>query len=139
MEQIVNEMKKVLKAGIGAVATGVEKTQEAIETLAQKGEPLYEQAKTAVTDAADKVKKAVADSGIADAFSCPSRTDRVIRELQQMTQEELDEITAAIEDIYPSRPAKAQPEAETEAASPAEEAQQMTDLDEDDNSAQDGD
>lgn len=139
MEQIVNEMKKVLKAGIGAVATGVEKTQEAIETLAQKGEPLYEQAKTAVTDAADKVKKAVADSGIADAFSCPSRTDRVIGELQQMTQEELDEITAAIEDIYPSRPAKAQPETETEAASPAEEAQQMTDLDEDDNSAQDGD
>lgn len=139
MEQIVNEMKKVLKAGIGAVATGVEKTQEAIETLAQKGEPLYEQAKTAVTDAADKVKKAVTDSGIADAFSCPSRTDRVIRELQQMTQEELDEITAAIEGIYPSRPAKAQPEAETEAASPAEENQQMKDLDEDDNSAQDGD
>ncbi len=135
MEQIVNEMKKVLKAGIGAVATGVEKTQEAIETLAQKGEPLYEQAKTAVADAADKVKKAVVDSGIADAFSCPPRTDRVIRELQQMTQEELDEITAAIQDIYPSRPAKAQPEGENEAASPAENERRMVDLDEDDNSA----
>lgn len=114
MEQIANEIKKVLKAGIGAVATGVEKTQEAIETLAKKGEPLYEQAKTAVTDAADKVKKAVADSGIADAFSCPSRVDGVIRELQQMTQQELDQVKQAIADIYPTRPR--QEAAENEAA-----------------------
>ena len=56
MEQLGNELEKVLKAGIGAVATGVEKTKEAIESLAQKGEPLYAQAKDAVNDAATAVK-----------------------------------------------------------------------------------
>lgn len=120
MEQISNEIKKVLKAGIGAVATGVEKTQEAIETLARKGEPLYEQAKTAVVDAADKVKKAVADSGIADAFSCPSRVDSVIRTLQQMIQQELDQVNAAIQDIYPTRPRQENAENADAADKPAE-------------------
>ena len=59
MEQITEELKKMVKAGMGAVATGMEKTQEAIETFAKKGEPIYQQAKTVVSDAADKVKQAV--------------------------------------------------------------------------------
>lgn len=105
MEQIGNELKKVLKAGIGAVATGVEKTQGAIESLAQKGEPLYEQAKTAVCDAAGKLKKAVSDSGIADKFSCRPRVESIINDLRELTQQELDEIRAALEEIYPTRPA----------------------------------
>ena len=91
MEQIGNELEKVLKAGIGAVATGVEKTKEAIENLAQKGEPIYAQAKDAVSDAAEKIKKAVSESGIADVFSCRPRVESIIADLQEMTQEELDE------------------------------------------------
>ena len=42
MEQITEELKKMVKAGMGAVATGMEKTQEAIETFAKKGEPIYQ-------------------------------------------------------------------------------------------------
>lgn len=105
MEQWTDEIKKVIKAGIGAVATGVEKTQDAIETLAQKGEPLYQQAKSAVCDTAGKIKKAVNDSGIPDALSGRPRVDCLIRALQQLTQEELDQLRAAIEEIYPTRPA----------------------------------
>jgi len=116
MEQLGNELEKVLKAGIGAVATGVEKTKEAIESLAQKGEPLYAQAKDAVNDAAEKIKKAVSESGIADVFSCRPRVESIIADLQEMTQEELDEIRQALEDIYPTRPASREeapaPEAE---------------------------
>ena len=115
MEQVGNELKKMLKAGIGMVATGVEKTQEAIDSLAQKGEPLYEQAKTAVCDAAGKIKKAMNDSGIADALSFRPQVSSIISDLQQLTQAELDEIRTALEDIYPTRPktqaeAAAQPE-----------------------------
>lgn len=119
MEQIGNELEKVLKAGIGAVATGVEKTKEAIENLAQKGEPIYAQAKDAVSDAAEKIKKAVSESGIADVFSCRPRVESIIADLQEMTQEELDEIRQALEDIYPTRPASRneKPEQVTEESS----------------------
>ena len=104
MEQIGNEIKKMIQAGIGAVATGVEKTQEAIDTLAEKGEPIYEQAKAAVCDAAEKIKKAVDESGIGDLFSCPGPVDQVIEKMQEMTQRELDRVRTALEDIYPTRP-----------------------------------
>ena len=122
MEQIGNELEKVLKAGIGAVATGVEKTKEAIESLAQKGEPIYAQAKDAVSDAAEKIKKAVSDSGIADVFSCRPRVESIIADLQELTQEELDEIRQALEDIYPTRPASR--EEKTEAAAEKEDDQE---------------
>lgn len=36
MEQIANELKKMVKAGMGAVAAGMEKTQEAIDTFAKR-------------------------------------------------------------------------------------------------------
>lgn len=126
MEQLGNELEKVLKAGIGAVATGVEKTKEAIESLAQKGEPLYAQAKDAVNDAAEKIKKAVSESGIADVFSCRPRVESIIADLQEMTQEELDEIRQALEDIYPTRPASR----EEAPASEAEETPDGEDSDE---------
>lgn len=126
MEQLGNELEKVLKAGIGAVATGVEKTKEAIESLAQKGEPLYAQAKDAVNDAAEKIKKAVSESGIADVFSCRPRVESIIADLQEMTQEELDEIRQALEDIYPTRPASR----EEAPASEAEETHDGEDSDE---------
>ena len=116
MEQIGNEIKKMIQAGLGAVATGVEKTQEAIDNLAEKGEPIYEQAKAAVCDAAGKIKKAVDESGIGDLFTCPDRVDQVIEKMQEMTQRELDQVRAALEDMYPTRPSgrEAPPEEDAE-------------------------
>ena len=104
MEQFTDELKKMLKAGLGAVATGVDKAQEAIQVFAEKGEPLYEQAKEAVGDAADKIKKAVSSSGLADAFSCRPNVQDIIRDLGELCQDELDEVKAALDDIYPTRP-----------------------------------
>lgn len=112
MEQFGDELKKMLKAGLGAVATGMDKAQEAIENLAQKGEPIYEQAKSAVEDAACKIKQAVNDSGIADAFSCRPKVQDIISDLNELSQEELDEIRAALEEIYPTRPLKREAEAQ---------------------------
>lgn len=63
MDEFCKELEKVIKAGIGAVATGVEKAQEAVDNLAQKGEPIFEQAKEKVAEAADKVVKAFNEIG----------------------------------------------------------------------------
>lgn len=63
MEEICKEIEKVIKAGLGAVATGVEKAQEAVDQFAKKGEPIFEQAKTSVTDAADKLVKTISEIG----------------------------------------------------------------------------
>ena len=104
MEQFSEELKKVLKAGLGAVATGMDKAQEAIDALAQKGEPIYEQAKSVVGDAADRIKKAVNNSGIADAFTCRPKVEEIINDLNTLCQDELDEVRSALEEIYPTRP-----------------------------------
>ena len=69
MEQIGKEIEKVIKAGIGAVKTGVEFSADTLEKLAQKGEPIYDKAKSSLCEAAGKVKKAVDDSNIPENFS----------------------------------------------------------------------
>ena len=99
MDQLGDELKRMLKAGLGAVATGAEKAQEAIETLAQKGEPLYQQAKSAVTDAADKIRQAVNDSGIRDAMSGKPNVQDVIDDLRAMTREDLALVRAALDEF----------------------------------------
>ena len=98
MDQLGDELKKVLKAGLGAVAAGVEKTQEAIETLSRKGEPIYEQAKSAVCDAAGKIKKAVDDSGISDAFSGKIKVEEIIDSLRRLPPEDWRQVRAAIDE-----------------------------------------
>ena len=117
MEQFSDELKKVVKAGFGAVSTGVEKAQEVIDNLSKKGEPLYEQAKSAVNDAAEKIKKAVDDSGIGEAFSCRPQVQSIISDLQQLTREELDEVRKALGDIYALRAQENEAPKEDEAAS----------------------
>lgn len=116
MEQFSDELKKVVKAGFGAVSAGVEKAQEVIDDLSKKGEPLYEQAKSAVNDAAEKIKKAVDDSGIGNAFSRRPQVQDIISDLQQLTREELDEVREALEDIYALQAQESEAPKEDEAA-----------------------
>ena len=99
MDQIGNELKKMLKAGLGAVAAGAEKAQEAIETLSKKGEPLYQQAKSAVTDAADKIKQAVDASGIKDAVTGKPKVLDIIDDLRGMRREDWALVRAALDEF----------------------------------------
>ena len=93
MDQIANELKKIVKAGIGAVAAGMKKTQEAINGFAQKGEPIYQQAKTAVTDAADKVKQTVSD-GIQGISRKPG-VEELISRIKTLSQDEWEQLRGA--------------------------------------------
>ena len=97
MDQISEEIKKVVQAGIGAVAAGMEKAQEAVETLSKKGEPIYEQAKSAVTGAACKVKQAFDKSGIADALSGKIKADEIIGALRGLTPEDRARVREALD------------------------------------------
>ncbi len=93
MDQLGNELKKVLKAGMGAVAAGLEMGQDAIEQLAKKGEPLYEQAKNAVTDAAGKVKQTI------DSLNAQPQAQEIIDTLRGMGKEAWDQVRAALDEF----------------------------------------
>ena len=92
MDQLGNDLKKVLQAGIGAVATGLEKAQDAIEDLSKKGEPIYEQAKQAVTDAVGKAKQAINDQ-------TKPQVDEFVNNLQKFSSDELNKIRAALDSL----------------------------------------
>ena len=93
MEQFGNELKKVLKAGMGAVAAGLEMGQDAIEQLAKKGEPLYEQAKNAVNDAAGKVKQTIS------SMNAQPQAQEIIDTLRGMGKEAWDQVRAALDEF----------------------------------------
>ena len=97
MDQFGDELKKMLKAGIGAVAAGLEKSQDVIEGLAKKGEPIYEQAKTVVADAAGKVKQAVSD-GI-DAMNMKPQVEELIDSLRGMGADAWKQVREAIDEF----------------------------------------
>lgn len=113
MEQLGNELKKVLKAGMGAVAAGLEMGQDAIEQLAKKGEPLYEQAKNAVSDAAGKVKQTI------DSLNAQPKAQEIIDTLRDMGKEAWDQVREAINE-FEAQAAEAE-RAAKEAAQAAEE------------------
>lgn len=124
MDQFGNDLKKVLQAGIGAVATGLEKAQGAIEDLSKKGEPIYEQAKSAVTDAVDKAKKAINETA-------KPRVEDFVAGLKQFSADELKKIRAAIDDLT-AAPAQDEEKPADEDAAEAEDEDQAEAIDEDD-------
>ncbi|MBQ6960190.1 MAG: hypothetical protein IJP78_04325 [Clostridia bacterium] len=113
MDQLGNELKKVLKAGMGAVATGLEMGQDAIEQLAKKGEPLYNQAKNAVSDAAGKVKQTI------DSLNAQPKAQEIIDALRGMGKEAWDQVREAL-DEFEAQAAEAE-QAAKDAAEAAEE------------------
>ncbi len=123
MEQLGNELKKVLKAGMGAVAAGLEMGQDAIEQLAKKGEPLYEQAKSVVTDAAGKVKQTL------ESMNAQPQAQEIIDTLRGMGKEAWDQVRAAL-DEFEAQAAEAE-QAAKEAAEAAEEILRSAPKDED--------
>ncbi len=113
MDQLGNELKKVLKAGMGAVAAGLEMGQDAIEQLAKKGEPLYTQAKNAMSDAAGKVKQTI------DSLNAQPQVQEIIDALRDMDKEAWDQVRAAL-DEFEAQAAEADQDAKDAAEAAAE-------------------
>lgn len=81
------EMKKVLLAGVGAVATSVEKSQEIVDTLIKKGELTVEQGRILNEELKRSVKETVSKRTTAENES--SKVNHVLTELEQMSEEDL--------------------------------------------------
>ncbi len=94
---IGDELKKVLLAGLGAVAVTAEKSKELVDKLAKKGEITWEQGKVLNEELTRKVKKTY-DEKVAPIFT-ESRTkaEKVVDELRTMTKEQLKSVREQIE------------------------------------------
>lgn len=82
---INEDLKKVLLAGIGAVATTVEKSQEMVDTLIKKGQITVEQGKVLN----EELKRAVKEKQQKDT---PERETSIVDQLDQLSEEEIKAI-----------------------------------------------
>lgn len=112
---LMDGLRKMFLAGVGAVATGAEKSQEVVEELVKKGELTVEQGKTLNEELTHKVKEAVDDSA-----------DKVLRaRLESMTPEERAAFAAKVAEMSADIEAasvKVEVEGADEDAAPAEDA-----------------
>lgn len=94
---IGDDMKKVLLAGLGAVATTVEKSKELVEQLAKKGEITWEQGKALNEELTQKMKKTF-DEKVAPIFAeSKTKVDEVVDHLRTMTKEQLKAVRDQID------------------------------------------
>lgn len=115
MEKIGNGLKKIVLAGIGATAVTVEKSQEILKDLVDKGELTVEQGKVlneelkhSVKDKVDGVKKNV------------SKKAEVADILEGMSDEQIAQLKALLDSF--KQPAEEETSEETAETEPEEEA-----------------
>lgn len=82
---INDDMKKGILAGIGAVATTVEKSQEIVDTLIKKGQITVEQGKVLN----EELKRAVKERQPKDT---PEQATSIVDQLDQLSKEEIEVI-----------------------------------------------
>ncbi len=95
MDQIGDGIKKILKAGIGAVETAVEKSGDVIEQLAEKGTETYNQVVHKGGEIVDKIKKSFADIDVAELLNKPEALadiEKAVSELPKETIQKLRDI-----------------------------------------------
>ena len=88
---INEDMKKVLLAGIGAVATTVEKSQEIVDTLIKKGQITVEQGKVLNEELKRAVKERKQDT--------PEQATSIVDQLDQLSKEDIEAIKKKIAEM----------------------------------------
>lgn len=88
MSNFTDDFKKVLLAGVGAVATTAEKSKEVIQTLMEKGQITAQQGKVLLDEMAEKGKQTMEQSKI--------KNEELKRNIKDKIREKVgsDEITA---------------------------------------------
>ena len=88
------DLKKVLLAGIGAVAVTAEKSKEVVEDLVKKGELTVEQG---------KVLNEELKHNVAQKLRQPVTVETVEKDLQDMDVEDLEALKAKIEALQKAK------------------------------------
>ena len=81
MSNFNEDLKKVLLAGIGAVAVTAEKSKEVVEQLVKKGELTVEQG---------KVLNEELKHNVAEKLREPLTVDKISKDLEKVNDEELE-------------------------------------------------
>ncbi|MCD7948894.1 MAG: DUF2680 domain-containing protein [Erysipelotrichaceae bacterium] len=84
------DLKKILLAGVGAVALSAEKSKEVVDTLVKKGELTVEQGKVINEELKRNVKEKLKD---------PVDVDSVSRDLEKLNKDDLEALKAKIEEL----------------------------------------
>ena len=90
MSNFNEDLKKVLLAGIGAVAVTAEKSKEVVEQLVKKGELTVEQG---------KVLNEELKHNVAEKLREPFTVDKISKDLEKVNDEELEILKAKIEEL----------------------------------------
>ena len=94
MNNFSEDLKKVLLAGIGAVAVTAEKSKEVVEDLVKKGELTVEQGKVLN----EELKR-----NVAEKLRKPVSVVTVEKDLQNMDVEDLETLKAKIEELQKAK------------------------------------
>ncbi|MEH6941398.1 phasin family protein [Bacillus sp. JJ722] len=95
-----DEMKKVLLAGIGAVATTVEKSQDFVQTLITKGEITVEQGKVLNEELKRNMKDSIKKDKINSASSPQKvKVNSLINQLDDLSEEEIAAIKSKLAEM----------------------------------------
>lgn len=94
MNNFSEDLKKVLLAGIGAVAVTAEKSKEVVEDLVKKGELTVEQG---------KVLNEELMHNVAEKLRKPVSVETVEKDLQNMDVEDLETLKAKIEELQKAK------------------------------------
>lgn len=85
-------MKKVMLAGIGAVAATAERSREIVDELVEKGELTVEQGKVLNEELKHKVKETIKDTAPAAGTKDPRKTEDILSQMEHCSPEELSAI-----------------------------------------------
>ena len=89
LSAIGDELKKVFLAGVGAIAVTLEKSQELVEELVEKGELTIEQGKVLNEELKYNVKETMQEAG--------KRKKDQAKDLEKMSAEELADLEQKIQ------------------------------------------
>lgn len=90
MNTISEDLKKVILAGVGAVATTAEKSKEVVDQLVKKGELTVEQG---------KVLNEELKHDIREKLRTPAKAEDISKDLEKVSKEELQLLKAKIEEL----------------------------------------
>lgn len=90
MNNFSDDLKKLLLAGVGAVALTAEKSKEVIEELVKKGELTVEQG---------KVLNEELKHNVAEKLREPITADKLSKDLEKVSDDELEILKAKIEEL----------------------------------------
>ena len=93
---ISEELRKVLLAGIGAVATTAEKSKDLVDALVAKGELTVEQGKVLNEELKRKVSESIHQ---AKEKKSVCSQNKVLEQMDQMTPEQLQQIKEKLEKL----------------------------------------